>query len=87
MSVALELIVDGYVRLNDRGALAGLKAHRENLLALLRAQLGGCFDVSQSIGQMAEELAQIEAGLARLEEAVASAPGNGLQSAASAHVL
>ncbi|WP_024519519.1 hypothetical protein [Bradyrhizobium sp. Tv2a-2] len=79
MSVALELIVDGYVRLNDRGAIVGLKAHRENLLALLRAQLGGCFDVSRSIAQMEEELAQIEAGLERLDEATASAPGNDMQ--------
>ena len=38
MSEALELIVDGYVRLNDRRALAELKAHREDLISELRAR-------------------------------------------------
>jgi hypothetical protein len=36
MSLALEQIIDGYIRLNDRGELAELKAHRENLLVQLR---------------------------------------------------
>jgi hypothetical protein len=74
MSLALEQIVDGYVRLNDREALADLKAHREDLLAQLRAQLGGWFDVSRSVSQMEEDVTQIEAGLARLDGAVASPP-------------
>ena len=60
-------------RLNDRGALAQLKAHRENLLAQLRAQVGSYFDVSRAAGQMEEEITQIEAGLARLNAASASA--------------
>jgi len=72
MSLALEQIFDGYIRLNDRRALADLKAHREDLLAQLRAQLGGWFDVSRSVSQMEEEITQIEAGLARLDGAVAS---------------
>jgi hypothetical protein len=67
MSMALELIIDGYIRLGDRGALAELKAHREDLLAQLSAQSGGCFDVSRSVGQMQGEIGQIEAGLARLD--------------------
>jgi hypothetical protein len=67
MSMALELIVDGYIRLGDRRALTELKAHREDLLARLSAQAGGCFDVSRSMGQMQEEIDQIEAGLARLD--------------------
>jgi hypothetical protein len=87
MSVALELIVDGYIRLNDRGAIAGLKAHRENLLVSLRAQSGGCFDVSGSIGQMEEELAQIEAGLKRLDEVTASARSNDLQAPISTQLF
>jgi hypothetical protein len=74
MSLALEQIFDGYVRLNDREALADLKAHREDLLAQLRAQLGGWFDVSRSVSQMEEDVTQIEAGLARLDGAVASPP-------------
>ena len=72
MSSALEQIVDGYVRLNDRRALADLKAHREDLLAQLRAQLGGWFDVSRFISLMEEEITQIEAGLTRLGGSVAS---------------
>jgi hypothetical protein len=67
MSLALELIIDGYISLGDRRALAELKAHREDLLAQLSAQSGGCFDVSRSLGQMQEEIGQIEAGLARLD--------------------
>jgi transposase InsO family protein len=74
MNLAVEQIVDGYVRLNDREALADLKAHREDLLAQLRAQLGGWFDVSRSVSQMEEDVSQIEAGLARLDGAVASPP-------------
>jgi hypothetical protein len=66
MSMALELIIDGYIRLGDRTALTELKAHREDLLARLSAQSVGCFDVSRSMGQMQEEIDQIEAGLARL---------------------
>jgi hypothetical protein len=43
--MAIELIVDGYVRLGDRRALAELKAHREDLLAQLEARKGGWFDL------------------------------------------
>ena len=67
MSMALELIIDGYIRLRDRKALTQLKLHRENLLAQLSAQSGGCFDLSRSIEQMQEEIGQIEAGLVRLD--------------------
>jgi hypothetical protein len=65
MSVALELIIDGYVRLGDRRALAELKAHREDLLAQLRARKGW-FDLSLSITQMEQDIEQIDAGLAQL---------------------
>lgn len=70
MSTAVELIVDGYVRLGDRTSLTKLKAHREHLLAQLRGQLGGWFDVSRSIGQMEEEISRIDAGLVRLDGAL-----------------
>lgn len=66
MSDALQLIVDGYVRLNDRGALTELKAHREDLLAALQAKRGW-LDLSRSIGDMEEEINQVDAGLARLD--------------------
>jgi hypothetical protein len=74
MSEALELIVDGYVRLNDRRALAELKVHREDLIAELRARKGW-FDLSQSIKQIDEDIFQIEAGLARLD-AVSASPAS-----------
>jgi hypothetical protein len=87
MSMALELIIDGYIRLGDRRALVELKAHRETLLAQLSAQSGGCFDVSRSMGQMQEEIGQIEGGLARLEarDAADSDPAlpNGLSASLS----
>jgi hypothetical protein len=66
MSDALALIVDGYVRLGDRRALAELKAHREDLIAELRARRG-CLDLSQSIRQIDEEIGQIDAALARID--------------------
>jgi hypothetical protein len=63
---AIELIVDGYVRLGDRRALSELKAHREHLVADLRSRKGW-FDYSKSIRQMDEEIVAVEAGLARLD--------------------
>ena len=87
MSMALELIIDGYIRLGDRRALTELKVHREDLLAQLRAQSGGCFDVSRSIGQMQEEIGQIEAGLVCLDAQAAAytdpAVPNGLSAGVS----
>ncbi len=72
MSSAIELIVDGYVRLGNRRALTELKAHREHLVADLRARKGW-FDYSQSIRQMDEEIVAVDAGLARLGAAASSA--------------
>jgi len=66
MSVALELIVESYVRLKDRAALAALKVHREGLLAELQARTGW-FDLTQPINQMQEDIQLIEAGLAKLD--------------------
>jgi len=65
MASAISQIVDGYVRLRDRGALEELQAHRRNLIEKLRS-LGGPFDPSSPIKQNQEELAIIEAGIARL---------------------
>jgi hypothetical protein len=72
MSSAIELIVDGYVRLGDRRALSELKAHREQLVAGLRSQRGW-FDYSKSIRQMDEEIVAVDAGLARLDGAASRA--------------
>ena len=65
MPTAIELIVQGYVHLNDRQALESLKKHREGLATHLRGK-GGWFDYSASIRQIEDELAVVEAGLARL---------------------
>ncbi len=78
MASAIELIVDGYVRLGDRGALAELKAHRQNLVADLKARKGW-FDYSLSIRQMDEEIVAVEAGLARLNGGAAQGPSSPAQ--------
>ena len=65
--MAIELIVDGYVRLRDREALVELKAHREDLLAQLKAREGGWFDVSRTIGRIEQDIGQIGDGLAQLD--------------------
>lgn len=65
MSTAIELIVDGYVRLNKRKALDDLLAQRRKLANDLRMRDG--FDFSKTIRQIVDEITVIEAGLARLD--------------------
>jgi hypothetical protein len=48
MSQAMQLIVDGYVKLSGRKALEELKAHRERLASELRS-INGMFDLSSTI--------------------------------------
>jgi capsule polysaccharide export protein KpsE/RkpR len=67
MSNAVEKIVDTYVQLNDRHALGELRTYRQKLAVLLKAQTG--LNFSLLIGQINEEIALIEAGLARLNPA------------------
>lgn len=64
MSRSVELIVEGYVRLNDRDALEDILAHRQDLLRQLVAVTG--VDPQRSIAQVSEEITIIEAGLATL---------------------
>ena len=64
MSRSVELIVEGYVRLNDRDALKGILAHRQDLLRQLVAVTG--VDPKHAIAQVSEEITIIEAGLATL---------------------
>jgi hypothetical protein len=66
MSKAIELIVDGFVQLKDRKALEDLRMHRRKLAVDLKAKTG-VLDLSQSIVQIDEETAAIEAGLERLK--------------------
>jgi hypothetical protein len=64
MSHSVGLIVDGYVRLNDRSALEGLLAHRQGLLRQLESVTG--IDPKQTVAQVSQEIAVIEAALATL---------------------
>jgi hypothetical protein len=64
MSRSVELIVEGYVRLNDRDALYEILTHRQDLLRQLVTVTG--VDPRQAIAQVSEEITIIEAGLATL---------------------
>lgn len=66
MSKAIELIVEGYVRLNDRTSLERLQAHRKGLLADLQGRSG--FDFSSTIRVIEDELSIIGAALGQLEQ-------------------
>ncbi|QQO35393.1 hypothetical protein JJC00_06940 [Bradyrhizobium diazoefficiens] len=67
MPNAIELIVDGYVSLNDRRALDDLRMQRRKLAADLKARTG--FDDRTTIQQIEEDIIVIEAGLAQLDGA------------------
>jgi hypothetical protein len=71
MSTAIELIVDGYVRLRDRKALEDVGAHRHRLATELKS-INRALDLRSSIKQLEEEIAVIDAGLARLNRAAAA---------------
>lgn len=64
MSRSVELIVEGYVRLNDRHALEDILAHRQDLLRQLTSVTG--VDPKQAVAQVSQEITIIEAGLATL---------------------
>ena len=68
MQPVMRNIVDIYVRLGNRQALDDLRASRERLIAGLKT-LGGGYDPSKVIAQFADEIALIEAGLAKLNKA------------------
>jgi hypothetical protein len=65
MSEAMQMIVDGYVKLSGRKALEDLKAHHERLASELRS-MNGVFDLSSTIGLLEREIAIISDGLAKL---------------------
>lgn len=67
MPNAIELIVDGYVSLNDRRALDDLRMQRRKLAVDLNARTG--FDYRTTIQQIEEDIIVIEAGLAQLDGA------------------
>ncbi|MGY3239943.1 hypothetical protein ACVWZ4_006617 [Bradyrhizobium sp. USDA 4472] len=64
MSRSVELIVEGYVRLNDRDALENILAHRQDLLRQLVAVTG--VDPKQAVAQVSREITIIESALATL---------------------
>jgi hypothetical protein len=71
MEPAIRSIVHAYVRLRNRKALDDLRAHRGRLIAELRLLSGG-YDMSKPIAQLQDEIAIIEAGLAKLNTAAAA---------------
>jgi hypothetical protein len=68
MQPAMRNIVDAYVRLGNRKALNDLRASRERLIVGLKT-LGVCYDPSKVVAQFADEIALIEAALAKLDKA------------------
>jgi len=67
MSEAMKLIVDGYVRLNDRQALKDVLGHRLEIGKRLKEQSRSWVDVSSSLRLIDEEIAEIQAGLDQLD--------------------
>ncbi|MBP0110440.1 MULTISPECIES: hypothetical protein [Bradyrhizobium] len=64
MSLSIGLIVDGYVKLNDRSALENLLTHRRELLQKLNRVTG--IDAKEAIAQVSQEITVIETALAAL---------------------
>ena len=61
---AIEQIVDAYVRLKNIQPFDDLQMHRQRLIDEFRGKSG--FDFSLPINQIEQEIAVIEAGLARI---------------------
>ncbi|WP_407121612.1 hypothetical protein [Bradyrhizobium sp. STM 3561] len=64
MSLSIGLIVDGYVKLNNRSALENLLTHRRDLLQKLNRVTG--IDAKEAIAQVSQEITVIETALAAL---------------------
>jgi hypothetical protein len=69
MSVALGLIVEGYVSLKNRQALEDLREHRQRLRMQLLLKSGSAFDAGKSIQLYETEVAIIETGIVKLGSA------------------
>ena len=70
MSGAIGLIVEGYVSLKDQKSLDELRMQRRKLIADLNACTG--IDCTSTVQQIEEDIAVIEAVLARLDGAATS---------------
>jgi len=71
MSEAVELIVNGYVKLNGRKELEDMTDRRRRLANELKLS-DGVIDLSSSIKGLEDEIAVIDAGLAKLSTAAAA---------------
>jgi hypothetical protein len=69
---AIRAIVDVHVRYGNRRALEDLLVHRGRLLASLIRTLGGPYDVRKPITQIEDEIAIIDAGVAKLKPEAAA---------------
>jgi hypothetical protein len=66
MPMAIEQIVDAYVRLKDGRALLDLRTHRQRLIVdLNKLRSNSSWNVDLALGKMTEDLAIIDAGIAR----------------------
>ena len=64
MPTAIELIVDVYVRYQNRRALGDLMVHRQRLVTSLRGRPNiANFDFSRTLGQLDHEVAVIQKGI------------------------
>ena len=72
MSVALGMIVDGFVSLKNRQALEELREHRQRLRMQLLLKQTNAFDATKSIKLYETQVAMIESGLARLHDGAAT---------------
>lgn len=70
MSSAIALIVAAYAQTGQLAALQDLKAHREQLAALVRNRAD--FDFHVLLGQLDDDISEIEAGIRRLRAPVES---------------
>jgi hypothetical protein len=67
MPKAIELIVDVYVRYQNRRALGDLMVHRQRLVASLRGRPNVAnYDFSKVLGQLDHEVAVIQKGIETL---------------------
>ncbi|MDA9420797.1 hypothetical protein [Bradyrhizobium sp. CCBAU 53380] len=66
MSLSIGLIVEGYVKLNNRSALENLLVHRRELLQKLNRVTG--IDAKEAIAQVSQEITVIEKALAALAQ-------------------
>jgi hypothetical protein len=66
--MAIEQIVDAYVRLKDGRALLDLRAHRQRLIVDLdKLRSNSNCNVGLALGKLTEDLAIIDAGIEQLE--------------------